>query len=55
MAKKKLNKQERHDQRIRKARQWLTTYTGSPKKTTKRYWERFHLDINTGPMSILIH
>lgn len=47
MAKKKLNKQERHDQRIRKARQWLTTYTGSPKKMTKRYRERFHLDINT--------
>lgn len=47
MTKKKLTKQQRHDQRIRKAQQWLTTYTGSPKKITKHYRERFHLDINT--------
>lgn len=47
MGKSKPNKQERHDQRIRKARQWLTTYTGSPKKMTKHYRERFHLDIRT--------
>lgn len=44
---KKLTKQERHDQRIRKARQWLTTYEGTPKKITKHYRERFHLDTMT--------
>ena len=47
MNEKKLTKQERHDQRIRKARQWLTTYEGSPKKITKHYRERFHLDTMT--------
>ena len=47
MAKKKLTKQERHDQRIRKARQWLTTYEGIPKKIIKHYRERFHLDTMT--------
>lgn len=47
MGKSKSNKQERHDNRIRNARQWLTTYTGSTKKMTKHYRERFHLDMNT--------
>lgn len=47
MPKKKMNKQQRHDQRIRKAKQWMTTYTGTPKKMTRHYREKFHLDINT--------
>ena len=47
MNEKKLTKQERHGQRIRRARQWLTTYEGSPKKITKHYRERFHLDTMT--------
>ncbi|MGC6174020.1 hypothetical protein [Lacrimispora sp. 38-1] len=45
--KKKLTKAERHDERIRKAKQWLLTYNGSKKKITKHYRERFHLDIMT--------
>ncbi len=47
MGKSKLNKQQYHGQRICKARQWLTTYTGTPKKIVKHYRERFQLDINT--------
>lgn len=47
MAKKKSTKQQCHDQRIRKAKQWLTIYTGTPKKIVKHYRKRFHLDINT--------
>lgn len=46
MPKKKLNKTQRREERLRKARQWLTTYQGSPKKIVKHYRERFHLDIN---------
>ena len=48
MNEKKLTKQERHDQRIRKARQWLTTYEGSPKKITKHYRERTDSEASAG-------
>ena len=44
MAKKKLNKQQRKEQRLRKAKQWLTTYDGSPKKMVKNYKKRFKVD-----------
>ena len=37
MAKKKeLTKAERKETRLRKGKQWLLTYTGSPKKMNKR-------------------
>ena len=44
MAKKKLNKAQRKEQRLRKARQWIDTYKGTPKKIVKHYKERFHVD-----------
>ena len=44
MAKKKLNKAQRREQRLRKARQWIVTYKGTPKKIVKHYKERFHVD-----------
>ena len=45
MAKKKeLTKAERKETRLRKGKQWLLTYTGSPKKMNKHYRERFHAD-----------
>ena len=45
--KKKLTKAERKETRLRKGRQWLLTYTGSPKKMNKHYRERFHVDAVT--------
>ena len=42
--KKKLAKAERKEARLRKGKQWLLTYTGSPKKMNKHYLERFHVD-----------
>ena len=42
--KKKLTKAERKEARLRKGKQWLLTYTGSPKKMNKHYRERFHVD-----------
>ena len=45
--KKKLTKAERREARLRKGKQWLLTYTGSPKKMNKHYWERFHVDAVT--------
>ena len=45
--KKKLTKAERKEARLRKGKQWLLTYTGSPKKMTKHYRERFHVDVVT--------
>ena len=41
--KKKLTKAERKEARLRKGKQWLLTYTGSPKKMNKHYRERFHV------------
>lgn len=32
MAKKKLNKTQRKEQRLRKEREWFTAYKGTPKK-----------------------
>ncbi len=40
--KKKLTTAERKEARLRKGKQWLLTYTGSPKKMNKHYRERFH-------------
>ena len=45
--KKKLTKAERKEARLRKGKQWLITYTGSPKKMNKHYRERFHVDAVT--------
>ena len=45
--KKKLMKAERKEARLRKGKQWLLTYTGSPKKMNKHYRERFHVDAVT--------
>ena len=45
--KKKLMKAERKEARLRKGKQWLLTYTGSPKKINKHYRERFHVDAVT--------
>ena len=45
--KKKLTKAERKETRLRKGKQWLLTYTGSPKKMNKHYRERFHVDAVT--------
>ena len=42
--KKKLTKAERKEARLRKGKQWLLTYTGSPKKKNKHYRERFQVD-----------
>ena len=42
--KKKLSKAERKEARLRKGKQWLLAYTGSPKKMNKHYRERFHAD-----------
>lgn len=44
LAKKKLNKAQRREQRLRKAGQWIVTYRGTPKKIVKHYKERFHVD-----------
>lgn len=41
--KKKMTKAERKEARLRKGKQWLLTYTGSPKKMNKHYRERFHV------------
>ena len=45
--KKKLTKAERKEARLRKGKQWLLTYTGSPKQMNKHYRERFHVDVVT--------
>ena len=37
--KKKLTKAERKEARLRKGKQWLLTYTGSPKKMNKKDYE----------------
>ena len=44
---KKLTKAERKEARLRKGKQGLLTYTGSPKKMNKHYRERFHVDAVT--------
>ena len=45
--KKKLTNTERREARLRKGKQWLLTYTGSPKKMNKHYRECFHVDAVT--------
>lgn len=44
---KKLTKDERKQSRLQKGKQWLLTYTGSPKRMNKHYRERFHVDALT--------
>ena len=51
--KKKLMKAERKEARLRKGKQWLHTYTGSPKKMNKHYRERFHVDAVTAATVML--
>jgi len=43
--KKKLNTTAKREVRLRKAKQWLTTYNGTPKKIASHYRKRFHVDI----------
>lgn len=43
-AKKNLNKTQRREVRLQKARQWLMTYEGTPKHMVKHYKDKFHLD-----------
>ena len=45
--KKKLSKTQRREERLRKGRQWLTTYKGTVKHLLKHYRERFHVDTIT--------
>ena len=52
--KKKLTKAERKEARLRKGKQWLHTYTGSPKKMNKHYRERFHVDAVTAAIGVRI-
>ena len=52
--KKKLAKAERKEARLRKGKQWLITYTGSPKKMNKHYRERFHVDAVTAAIGVRI-
>ena len=40
-------KTQRKEVRLRKARQWLLTYNGTPKHMAKHYRKRFHVDIIT--------
>jgi len=42
--KKKITKQERKEIRLSKAKQWIATYSGSPKKIVKNYKKRFKVD-----------
>ena len=45
--KKKPSKTQRREDRLRKGKQWLTTYQGTPKHLLKHYRERFHVDVIT--------
>ena len=51
---KKMTKIERKEARLRKGKQWLITYTGSPKKMNKHYRERFHVDAVTAAIGVRI-
>ena len=51
---KKMTKIERKEARLRKGKQWLLTYTGSPKKKNKHYRERFHVDAVTAAIGVRI-
>lgn len=42
-----MSKAERKRIRLQKSKQWLITYTGSPKNMNKHYRERFHVDALT--------
>jgi len=46
-AKKKQNTTVKREVRLRKAKQWLTIYNGTPKKIASHYRKRFHVDILT--------
>lgn len=43
--KKKLSKAQKKQRRLSKGRQWLLTYSGSPKKIVKKYRKRFNVDV----------
>lgn len=50
MGKKKTNKHkgtQPKEIRLKKARQWILTYNGTPKHMAKHYRQRFHVDITT--------
>ena len=51
---KKMTKIERKEARLRKGKQWLLTYTGSPKKMNKHYRERFQVDAVTAAIGVRI-
>lgn len=43
---KKKTKAEKRQQRLQKAKQWLTTYMGSPKHIVRGYRKKFSVDTN---------
>lgn len=45
--KQRQTKEQRRQIRLQKGKQWLLTYTGSPKYMNKHYRERFHVDAVT--------
>lgn len=45
--KKKQNTTAKREVRLRKAKRWLTTYNGTPKKIASHYRKRSHVDILT--------
>lgn len=45
MSSKNQSKTLKRKQRLLKVKQWLLTYSGSPKKITKNYRKRFHVDV----------
>ena len=45
--KQRQTKEQRRQIRLQKGKQWLLTYTGSPKHMNKHYRERFHVDAVT--------
>lgn len=50
MAKKKSTKRKTtqpREVRLKKARQWIVTYDGTPKHMARNYRKRFHVDITT--------
>ena len=45
--KSKASKTKRKENRLQKARQWITTYNGTLKHMAKHYKNRFNVDIVT--------
>ena len=50
--KKKQNIPAKREVRLCKAKQWFTTYNGTPKKIVSHYRKRFHVDILTALLDL---